>query len=116
MSETIDEREFLVLADRQLETIEAALERAIESSDADIDVELKAGGVLELEFTNGSKLIINRHNAAREIWVAARSGGYHFHWDGKDWVNTRDGLPLMTAIARCVGEQAGHVISFEGTN
>ena len=39
------------------------------------DAEPKPGGSSEIEFENGSKMIINRHTAAREIWVAAKSGG-----------------------------------------
>ena len=47
--------------------------------------------MLEIEFADGSKIIVNRHGAAREIWVAARSGGFHFRWDGAAWRDTRDG-------------------------
>lgn len=99
----MDEREFNALADAALRRIEDA----IESCGADADLEVKPGGVLEVEFVDGSKLIINRHTAAREIWLAARSGGYHFRPEGGRWVGTRDGEELMAAIARCMSEQAG---------
>ena len=99
----MEEREFNALADAMLARIEAALE----ACDIDFDFETKPGGVLELEFDNGSKIIINRHTAAREIWVAAKSGGYHFRAEGGRWVGTRDGEELLAAIARCMGEQSG---------
>ncbi len=83
------------------------LEAALEASGADIDFELKDGGVLELEFDNGTKIIVNRHAAAREIWVAAKSGGFHYSWDGARWVNTRDGEELFAALSRLASEQAG---------
>ncbi len=106
LEETMEEHEFNPLADAMLAKIEAALENC----DADIDFELKAGGVLEVTCENGSKLIINRHTAAREIWLAARSGGYHFkHADG-DWIGTRDGEPLMKVISRCLSEQTGEQV------
>ena len=70
----MNESEFNKLADATL----AAIEQAIERSGARIDYELQAGGVLELEFDDGSKMVINRHGVAQEIWVAARSGGFHF--------------------------------------
>jgi CyaY protein len=105
----MDEREFNALADATLRHIEDA----IESCDADVDLEVKPGGVLEVEFDNGSKIIINRHTAAREIWLAARSGGYHFRSEGDRWVGTRDGEDLMTAIARCMSEQAGSEIRLD---
>jgi CyaY protein len=65
----MDDSEFNALADAALAKIDSALE----ACDADIDFELAAGGVLEIEFADGGKIIINRHGVAKEIWVAARS-------------------------------------------
>jgi CyaY protein len=103
----VEEREFNASADAMLTRIEAALERC---SDCDFDFETKPGGVLELEFDNGSKVIINRHTAAREIWVAAKSGGYHFRLEADHWIGTRDGEELLAAIARCMSEQSGAAV------
>lgn len=99
----MDENDFNDLADATIERIAAA----VEASGADCDWELKEGGVLELEFADGSRIIVNRHAAAQEVWVAARSGGYHFRHDGRAWVNTRDGTELFAALSRYVSEQAG---------
>ena len=99
----MEEREFEALAGVALTRIE----RALDESGIDADVELKAGGVLELEFDNGSKIIVNRHGAAREIWVAARSGGFHFRWDGSVWRDTRDGTELFAALSKLVSAQTG---------
>lgn len=99
----MEERQFNELA-------EAALRRIEEVVDVreDIDLEIKPGGVLELEFENGSKIIINRHTAAREIWLAARSGGYHFRFvDGDGWRSTRDHRNLMTVLEECIAAQLG---------
>ena len=83
------------------------VERALEESGIEVDFELKEGGVLEIEFDDGSKIIVNRHGAAREIWVAARSGGFHFRWDGSAWRNTRDGSELFAALSKLVSAQSG---------
>jgi CyaY protein len=99
----MNEREFEALATQALERIE----RALEQSGIDADFELKEGGVLELEFDNGTKIIVNRHGAAREIWVAARSGGFHFRWDGAAWRDTRDGSELFAALSKLVSTQSG---------
>jgi|SRR5687768_2671296 len=99
----MDERAFEGLAAVALERIE----RALEQSGVDADVELKEGGVLELEFPDGSRIIVNRHGAAREIWVAARSGGYHFRWDGSAWRDTRAGTELFAALSKLVSAQSG---------
>ena len=103
----MEDREFNTLADAALARIEAALE----ASDADIDFELAAGGVLEIEFADGSKVIVNRHGVAREIWVAARAGGFHFRWDGAAWRDTRDGGELMNKLSALASQQAGEEIN-----
>jgi CyaY protein len=90
-----------------------AIEQRLEASGVDADFELKEGGVLEVEFADGSKLIVNRHAAAREIWLAARSGGFHFRWDGLGWRDTRDGTELFAALSRVASQQAGHAVHLE---
>lgn len=103
----MDDKEFNGLADAVL----ARIEDALEASDADIDFELAAGGVLEIEFKDGSKIIVNRHSVAREIWVAARAGGFHFRWDGTAWLDTRDGAELMAKLSGLASQQAGEPIA-----
>lgn len=102
----MDEREFAERAERALERIEAALE----ACGLDADVERKEGGVLEIEYADGSRMIVNRHGAAREIWVAARSGGYHFRWDGSAWRDTREGTELFAALSKLVSLQSGQSV------
>ena len=102
----MDEREFAKRADEALERIEAALE----ASGVEADVELKEGGVLEIEFADGSRMVINRHGAARELWVAARAGGFHFRWDGAAWRDTREGTELFSALSKLVSEQSGRSV------
>lgn len=101
----MDEQEFTRRADAELVRIEAALEAAV--GQADFDVEIKPGGVIEIECENGSKIIINRHGAAREIWLAAKSGGYHFRPENGRWLDASNGEELLAAIARTLSEQTG---------
>ena len=106
----LEEREFLVLADAELARIEAALESLQESEDTDWDYEIKPGGIIELDFADGSKIIVNRHAAAQEIWVAAKSGGFHFKPPvGPDghWTDTKTGESLPALLSRCIGAQSG---------
>ena len=102
----MNEQEFNTQADLML----ARIEQALEACGGDFDWEVKPGGVLELDFANGSKIIINRHGAAREIWVAAKAGGFHFRPAGEAWADTRDGSDLLTALARCISAQSGETI------
>lgn len=100
--------EFTQLVDATLTRIE----QAIEASGADIDFETSAG-ILELEFQNGSKIIINRQSASQELWVAAKSGGYHYVWKDDAWRNTRDGSELFAALGRDVSAQAGQTVEMK---
>ena len=99
----MEESAFNALAEAEL----ARIETALEDCGAELDVEPKPGGILEIEFDNGSKMIINRHTAAREIWVAARSGGFHFRREADRWIGTRDGAELFATLERLASEQAG---------
>ena len=107
----MDDKDFNMRAGIMLERIEAALENC----DVDFDFELLPGGVIELAFPQqgGSKIVINRHASAREIWIAAKSGGYHFRPEGLAWVGTRDGVELMACLSRCMSEQSGQPIELE---
>jgi CyaY protein len=99
------ESEFLTLADAVLTAIEVALERP-DIVDA-VDVECsRSGNVLEIEFVdNGSKIIVNSQAPMREMWVAAKSGGFHYRHDGLHWRNTRDSSELFTALSAMISQQ-----------
>jgi CyaY protein len=106
----MDDPQFEARAAAALEEIESALE----ASGADLDFELKEGGIVEIEFADGAKIIVNRHGAAREIWVAARSGGFHFRWDGAAWRDTRSGEELFAALSELVSAQLGRRVRLRG--
>jgi CyaY protein len=103
----MEDSEFNTLAGQALARIDAGLE----ACEADLDFELAAGGVLEIEFADGSKIIVNRHAVAREIWVAARAGGFHFRWDGAVWRDTRDNAELMEKLSALASQQAGEAVN-----
>jgi|SRR5687767_774647 len=98
--------EFLDAADATLARIGRALDAAQDASDADVDWSLN-DGVLTIECDDGSKLIVNRHLANREIWLAARSGGFHFRIEQGGWRDTRSGAELGAELSRLLAEQAG---------
>src|SRR5438067_2348739 len=101
----ISETDFVSAADATLGSIGSALDRAIEESDIEIDWTLR-DGVLEIECPDASKLIVNRHLPNREIWVAAKSGGFHFAASGGAWRDRRTGEELGAALSRLMRSQA----------
>ena len=100
------ESEFTAAADRTLAAIGEALDIALAASDVDLDWSLN-DGILEIECADGSKVIVNRHGPNREIWVAARSGGFHFRPSARLWRDTRSGEELGAALAALMHDQAG---------
>jgi len=102
--------EFDSLAD----TVLTRIAQALDESEADCDCETKGEGVLELEFPDGSRIVVNRHSAAQEIWVAAKSGGYHFRWNGSAWVDTREGGELFAALSKLVSRHSGSPVVLKG--
>lgn len=107
----MSEKEFLDLAETTLKQIEAALDRL---NDEDlIDVECKrSGNVLEIEFIdNGSKIIINSQAPMKEMWVAAKAGGFHYKREGGAWINTRDGSELYAALSLLASAQGGATVT-----
>ena len=99
------ESEFNDRAELTLRTLESA----IDAVDAGIDC-VRNGGVLSLELANGSKIVVNTQAPMRQIWVAARSGGHHFAYDGATWRDTRDGTELFSSLSRLVSAQSGHAV------
>jgi CyaY protein len=103
------ETEFMAVSQKVIDGIEAAFDTA----DIDVDLERKGDGILEIEFESGSKIVINSQTPMRQIWVAARSGGFHFAQHGTEWTDTRSGERLQTLLARVTAEQSGQAVSFE---
>lgn len=102
----MSDTEFITAADSTLATIGEALDLALEDSDVDLDWSLN-DGILEIECEDGSKLIVNRHVPNRELWVAARAGGFHFRARGGVWRDTRSGDELGASLTKLFATQAG---------
>lgn len=98
--------DFAASADATLAAIGAALDAALAASDADADWSLN-DGILTIDCDERGKLIVNRHVVNREIWVAARAGGYHYRAEAGAWRDTRSGETLAAALTRLLREQAG---------
>jgi CyaY protein len=95
----MQETEFRTLADATLNRVESWLE----DNYPDADAEWAADGVLNIETEDGQTIIVNRHSTAQEIWIAAKSGGFHYRWDGSDWRDTRDQSLLMDKLQVLMG-------------
>ncbi len=100
----MNESEFHQRVDEML----LAIEEAIDESGADIDYE-NAAGILTLELENGSQIIINRQTPVKQLWLAVRSGGYHFNWneEAEGWVRDSDGAAFVKMLNQALEAQGG---------
>jgi len=96
---------------RAVDAVLARIERSLEDADG-LEVDLESG-ILTIECGDASRVIVNRQTPNREIWVAARSGGFHFaHRDG-EWRDTRSGDELFASLARVIEAQSGRAVAWK---
>ena len=113
-TETIDDKQFYQLGSHLLHSIEAALEAADDALDLDLDVERQGGNVINIRFKDRSVIVVNTQPPLHEIWVAAKSGGYHYRWAGTVakplWLDTKTGKELLSDLSEFATAQAGQEI------
>jgi CyaY protein len=95
-----------------LASIEAAVDAWLQDDVVDIDTQ-RTGGLLEMSFPNGSKIVLNTQPPLQELWLAARSGGFHYKYVDGQWRDTRNGRELFDALTACASEQAAQTLRFE---
>ncbi|MFC5694366.1 iron donor protein CyaY [Pseudomonas sp. GCM10022186] len=107
---TLSEAQFHDLVD----AAQALVEDAFDDSDLDLDLE-NSSGVLTVRFENGSQVILSRQEPLRQLWVAARSGGFHFDYDETSgrWICDSSDEPLGELLSRVTREQAGEDLEFD---
>ena len=115
--ETIDDKQFFQLGSNVLHSIEVALEAADDELDLDLDVERQGGNVINIRFRDKSVIVVNTQPPLHEIWVAAKSGGYHYRWAGTVaqplWLDTKTGKELLSDLSGFASAQAGQPVKIE---
>lgn len=107
----LTDTEYHRLASATLARIEAILDRWLQDDVIDIDAQ-RTGGLLELAFPAGTRLVINTQPPLHELWLAARAGGYHFKWVDGVWRDTRDGMEFFERLSTEASAQAGRALDF----
>jgi CyaY protein len=103
--------EFLDRAELLLKAVELACDRINDEGEADIDNQ-RVGGMITLTFENKSQLIINLQKPLHEVWLAARSGGYHFKFDGQQWTDTKGQGEFFERLSKDACAQTGLTLTF----
>ena len=108
---TLTDGEYLALTRAVLSGIEAHVDRWLQDDVIDIDSS-RTGGLLELSFPNGSKIVINTQPPLHELWLAARGGGFHYRYQAGRWVDTKSGQEFFAELSARASEQAGQSLVF----
>ena len=115
--ETIDDKQFYQLGSNLLQSIEVALESADDELDLDLDVERQGGNVINIRFRDKSVIVVNTQAPLHEIWVAAKSGGYHYRWAGTIsqplWLDTKTGKEFLSDLSEFASTQAGQPVKIQ---
>ncbi|MBL0090080.1 MAG: iron donor protein CyaY [Ideonella sp.] len=111
MPTSLTDAQFDALTREVLASIEAKIDRWLQDDVIDIDSQ-RTGGLLELSFPNGSKIVVNTQPPLHELWLAAKSAGRHFKHDAGRWVDTKDGAEFLAALSRHASEQGQCALQF----
>jgi CyaY protein len=103
--------EYQTHAERLLATVESCCDQLNEATDADIDNQ-RSGGMVTLTLANRSQLVVNLQKPLHEVWLAAKSGGYHYKFHGAHWRDTKTDAEFWAQLTRCASEQAGQNLVF----
>ncbi|MDF7675377.1 iron donor protein CyaY [Neisseriaceae bacterium ESL0693] len=102
----MNESEFLQYSDQLFDHIEDELD----TGGWDLDTEI-SGNVLTIEADNGEQIIVNRHMANQELWIAAKSGGYHFAYQQGQWLSTRDQHTFFNVLNQVLSQASGEAVT-----
>ena len=103
--------EFLDRAEQLLLAVEQGCDRINDATDADLDSQ-RSGGMVSISFANGSQIIINLQKPLHEVWLAARSGGYHYKLVDGAWCDTKSGEEFFERLSQSASEHAGMALTF----
>ena len=103
--------EFLDRAERLLKAIESCCDNINALSDADIDNQ-RVGGMVTLVFTDGSQIVVNLQKPLHEVWLASKSGGYHFRFDQGLWLDTKGQGEFFAQLSQDASAQSRQALVF----
>jgi CyaY protein len=105
--------EFMEHAEKLLKAVEAGCDRINDDGLADIDNQ-RVGAMVTLVFSNHSQIVINLQKPLHEIWLAAKSGGYHYKFDNGKWIDSKGQGEFFASLSRFASEQGGGQVVFAG--
>ena len=106
----MDTTEYARAADACLERIASWL-----ADVEDLDLTTR-DGLVQIEFEDGARYVVNRQSAARQMWLAAGASAWHYDLDpaSGDWLDDRDRHRLRDRLVELVSAKLGRSLPFRG--
>jgi CyaY protein len=105
------DHEFMDHAEALLRAVEQQCDHFNDETEADIDNQ-RVGGMITLTFPNRTQVVINLQKPLHEVWLASRTGGYHFRFDGSQWQDTKGQGEFWGRLREDASAQAGLALNF----
>ena len=103
--------EYMDRAEALLARVEESCDRINDATDADVDNQ-RVGGMVTLTFRSGTQIIVNLQKPLHEVWMAARAGGFHYKFDGANWMDTKGNGEFFANLSKYASEQSGLPLTF----
>jgi CyaY protein len=83
--------------------------KALDAADPDALDADSTGDMLTITGNkSGQKVVVNTQRAVFQLWVAGKSQGLHFSWDGARWLDDKGkGIELFAWVAECIAAATG---------
>lgn len=107
----MNDSEYMDCAEALLKAVEADCDRINDETDADVDIQ-RVGGMVTLTFSNRSQIVVNQQKPLHEIWMATKTGGFHYRWRDGQWQDTKGQGEFFAALSRNASAQAGQDLIF----
>lgn len=110
-ADALSESEYRERTDAILTSIEATVDRWLQQGLIDIDPQ-RTGGLLELDFPGGQRIVVNTQPPLMELWLASPAAANHFRCVASRWVDTKDGREFVDVLSAEASALAGKSLVF----
>ncbi|MEI9951415.1 MAG: iron donor protein CyaY [Pseudomonadota bacterium] len=111
-TQALTESDYDALAAPELQRLITSLDAVTEDSDESIEAEL-ASDILTIEFSDGTRYVLNSHRAARQIWLSAERSAWHFDYvpSSKSWIAAKSGDEMWSTLTRLLSAKLGAAVT-----
>jgi len=110
-TQALTESNYDAVAAPELQRLITSLDALTEDSAESFEAEL-ASDILTIEFSDGTRYVLNSHRAARQIWLSAERSAWHFDYvpSSTSWIAAKSGDELWSTLTRLLSAKLGSAV------